>query len=489
METPEDIWEGDLFGRRAEAEQLIGYLETVAMRPSLREDGHAFVLAVDAPYGEGKSYFLRRFARHMAQSHPVAFVDAWTDDLEDEPLVALAATLDAALSPYADKSEELRKRIDAFKDKAGAVAKIVGIGLLKRVASFAIMESGAEGVGALVSGASELTKDLGKDVLKDAANGAVDGAADKLAEIVSGDMDDRIARFRIGRASIDGMKAALRAIVEHLGAEGTYPPPIVIVIDELDRCRPTYAIKLLEEVKHLFDVEGVAFVLGMHGGALAASVSAAYGAQFEGGAYLRRFINRQYALKPAKLEALVEYLIKSRAINEPQLGFPAVRMNGQTGVDLTASQYIALSMKSYGFNARSAFTVIDILETCVALSSNRPLLLPYLLPLIYNRIRGLPGMAQPDEAISWSYTIGNGFRSNREEIKAAALANAFEKAAKQDNDELMRQSNQENAGYALRAVAYQTFNNQAPNSPSIPRNYPRLLDTVDRFSAPSPTPA
>ncbi|WP_294329810.1 P-loop NTPase fold protein [uncultured Sphingomonas sp.] len=99
METIDEIWGGDLFNRREEAEDLIGYLESVTTRPSIRDEGHAHVLAVDASYGLGKSYFLRRLARHMALEHAVAFVDAWVDDLEDQPMVALVATLDKALEP------------------------------------------------------------------------------------------------------------------------------------------------------------------------------------------------------------------------------------------------------------------------------------------------------------------------------------------------------------------------------------------------------
>ena len=40
--------------------------------------------------------------------------------------------------------------------------------------------------------------------------------------------------------------------------------PLVFIIDELDRCRPTFAIELLERVKHIFDVPDLVFVFGVN---------------------------------------------------------------------------------------------------------------------------------------------------------------------------------------------------------------------------------
>ena len=40
--------------------------------------------------------------------------------------------------------------------------------------------------------------------------------------------------------------------------------PLVFIIDELDRCRPTFAIELLERVKHIFDVPNIVFVFGIN---------------------------------------------------------------------------------------------------------------------------------------------------------------------------------------------------------------------------------
>jgi hypothetical protein len=66
---------------------------------------------------------------------------------------------------------------------------------------------------------------------------------------------------------------------------------IIVVIDELDRCRPDYALAVLEVVKHFFAVPRVHFVLGVNLEALAQIVRARYGADLDAIAYLQRFIS------------------------------------------------------------------------------------------------------------------------------------------------------------------------------------------------------
>ena len=49
------------------------------------------------------------------------------------------------------------------------------------------------------------------------------------------------------------------------------------MVDELDRCRPSYAVELPEVVKHLFTVDGVVFVIAVNRAELTHSIRALYG--------------------------------------------------------------------------------------------------------------------------------------------------------------------------------------------------------------------
>jgi len=66
---------------------------------------------------------------------------------------------------------------------------------------------------------------------------------------------------------------------------------LVVVVDELDRCRPDYGLEVLEVIKHFFAIPRVTFVLGVNLLALENSVKARYGAEIDASAYLRKFIH------------------------------------------------------------------------------------------------------------------------------------------------------------------------------------------------------
>jgi hypothetical protein len=73
--------------------------------------------------------------------------------------------------------------------------------------------------------------------------------------------------------------------------------PLFILIDELDRCRPNYAIELLENIKHLFDIKGLYFIIATDSKQLSHSINAIYGSNFESEKYLKRFFDQEYKLK------------------------------------------------------------------------------------------------------------------------------------------------------------------------------------------------
>lgn len=66
---------------------------------------------------------------------------------------------------------------------------------------------------------------------------------------------------------------------------------LVIFVDELDRCRPSYAVKLLERIKHYFNSDYVTFVFSTNLDELQYTIKHYYGEQFDGDRYLDRFFD------------------------------------------------------------------------------------------------------------------------------------------------------------------------------------------------------
>lgn len=477
------IWERDLFGRRAEADMLQAYIESASVRAVGREDQSGFTLAVDAGYGEGKSFFLRRFAQHLSGTHPVAFVDAWADDLVDEPLTALASTLRRALDPLIETSPTVSQKWHAVLEKTGRVASIAAKGLAKRGLGLVFTSAAVEAADELLSGVGDKAEAAIQDDLKKSGADVVRAAA--ASTVAPGDlMASRIAAFEEGKAAINALKESLSALVAAL-AEQSLHAPIVVIIDELDRCRPTYAVKLLEEIKHLFDVPGLVFVFGMHGDQLAHSVTGAYGPGFDGRAYLRRFVSREYRLKTPQMTPLVGHLMQKFGLNASRLRFEPVATSDRTWATLTASEMIARYLKLYQVTPRDTYAVMDMIQTCLALT-RRSLLMAYLMPLIIGRVRGSAerGVPEPNGSERFNYVVdAAGFREVQR-VDVLNLANQLSTAAGQQTATLVDQVNR--GGNVGASLVLQILREPADPADdlSLPARYPQLLDTVGRFSNP-----
>jgi len=483
----DEIWQGDLFDRREEAVLLQAYIESVTARRPLREDKRAYTIAIDAGYGEGKSFFLKRFAEHMGVNHPVAFVDAWADDLADQPLTALAATLNEALKPFMAEPE-IKSRVATFMSKSGQVAKIAGLGLVRRGVATLLTAGAVDDIGGVLAGSSEAVKSSINDSLKDVGQGLTDDTAAAISSVSPHDlMQARIAEFEHGRAAVQAMKDSLSSIVDALDRQEKHPP-IIIVIDELDRCRPTYAIKLLEEIKHLFDVPGLVFVLGIHTEQLAHSVVGAYGHSFDGKSYLRRFINRQYDLAVPNHYKLIKHLCEDAGIGPGDLRYP--NLTSTSGGESASDLYdvIAIYMQLYGLAARDTFPLIDILQTSLAVAGQRRLHAPLLLPLAIGQLRSLPAgvLPVPRNTVPFAYTryIHRSENSGWESYTIERVAADFLEAASITQDRLAALYNENSPSFGVETVANERdWRSNPPPLGDISR-YPDLIRAVGRFGTP-----
>ena len=89
----------------------------------------------------------------------------------------------------------------------------------------------------------------------------------------------------------------LKESLEQLGSEvaSSTNQPLVVIIDELDRCRPTYAVECLERIKHLLEIPNIVFVLGVNRDELCQSIKHVNG-QIDASTYLQRFFDLEFNL-------------------------------------------------------------------------------------------------------------------------------------------------------------------------------------------------
>ena len=83
---------------------------------------------------------------------------------------------------------------------------------------------------------------------------------------------------------------------------------LVIFVDELDRCKPTFAIEVLESIKHFFDDERIIFVVALNKSQLIHTIKNYYGVGFDSSSYLNRFFDISLQLPECNMDLFMKML-------------------------------------------------------------------------------------------------------------------------------------------------------------------------------------
>lgn len=360
------IWQDDLLGRQADAEFLIRFLLGSVDERSKRGLPRSYVLNVDASWGHGKTFFVTRLAKTLeAKGYLVASVNAWVDDHADDPLLSVISAIDLVVSPLIGSRPAVKKTWNSIKRTGAAVAIAAAKGAATNVARKVI----GDGVDAVLQ---ELGQENGKAV-KDATTKAVDKIIDEKAEMLLG-------RFKEGKESIETFRRELEKFLAEAPTKDK-KSPLFVLVDELDRCRPSYAIELLERVKHLFSIDNVIFVFATDAGQLQHAIGAVYGGDFDGQRYLRRFFDRTYIFEEPSLEEFVSSLLSQGSIPQEKISVPP---------NITLEKFISEAFLHFGLSLRDAEQCIDILHDVVAVwDYDIPIEIAALLPLAIARQQGV----------------------------------------------------------------------------------------------------
>ena len=159
----------------------------------------------------------------------------------------------------------------------------------------------------LKSVAAKVLRQVGPELVQSAAESVAGPVAGKtIGNLLEGLAKERMSEYAETKKAKCDFKKTLKEMAHSMQEEGSDGRPLVVVIDELDRCRPTYAIELLETAKHLFSVDGVVFVLGINRTEMEHSVNALYGEDFDGAEYFRRFFDIDFRLPEAERAAFID---------------------------------------------------------------------------------------------------------------------------------------------------------------------------------------
>lgn len=187
----------------------------------------------------------------------VIYLDAFASETVDDPLLCILA---AIRDEFPD--EETRKEI---RQRVMSVMKMGWKVLLKALAAHLLKQDG-EGIW------TELT-----DAAQDGANDLIDRTVDSLLD-----------QYAHAQQNIEALQETI--------AKATAQRPILFFIDELDRCRPDFALSILELVKHVFDIPGIKFIFVANLEQLKAAIRKRYGQDVDADVYLEKFVKMEIGL-------------------------------------------------------------------------------------------------------------------------------------------------------------------------------------------------
>lgn len=265
-----DTYRNDIIGRNADIFRFIEILDAVETGFSIALDGH---------WGSGKTFFVKQvkmvmdthnpFINHSHLKHiddivavrskyyrnnPVdlqpqvcVYYDAWENDNDDDPIMSLIYSILANVN-----TDFSFKNTNAIKAAASIMEVFSGRNWTQLI--------------------DNLKSKSPLETLKERKN---------IAELVDEFLDSLISE------------------------KGNR---LIIFIDELDRCKPSYAVKLLERIKHYFNHDSITFVFSVNINELQHAIKKHYGNEFDGCKYLDRFFDLRVALPPPDLQGFFRSL-------------------------------------------------------------------------------------------------------------------------------------------------------------------------------------
>jgi hypothetical protein len=219
----------------------------------LVDNSNYSVYALSGGWGTGKTSFIKMWEAILKNKNKrFIYIDAFKMDYETEPFLMLLSAFKEFINSDQNSKNEI---LDKFK-KIFTLRNITKLGF------------------------NIFIDKVGGDVLKDFINSTLDNCFDTISE---------------EKSLYDELSFLLETIVNK-----SDNLPLHIIIDELDRCRPDFALETLERIKHIFHIKKVKYILVYNEEVLKSMIKTKYGIEVDTERYLHKFVQKTYVLDNTK---------------------------------------------------------------------------------------------------------------------------------------------------------------------------------------------
>lgn len=237
------------------------------------------VISIEAGFGRGKTFFRKAWAKQLQNTGEVVVeVDVQQSDHSGDPVITLLGALVGALPN--DENANGKAALESVK-KYGAIGA--------RALTRAVLKAGADEVfEVMTEGAIDRLEDF------DSLDGVIKEVGNEMSKVAGQLIASQMAAEKVRKTELPKQLEALRAaLVKNTGRNR-----VVIIIDELDRCHPDYAISFLESTKLIFGQSGFVFCLMVNADYLENLASHRFGVSRDDERYLDKFVDIRLKLEP-----------------------------------------------------------------------------------------------------------------------------------------------------------------------------------------------
>lgn len=236
----------------------------------------SLVIGLSSKYGSGKTTFFRMLKDDLEKGNsvigPITVVslNAWESDYFGDPLFSIVSALVGRIQ---ESGQEASSIVSAAKD-LGWFATAVGGQVVAKLT----------GIDPVAAGEVAEKKKAAREVQPPVSV-------------------DAFTVYQARKNAMGQLKVALEKFIADSESK------ILFLVDELDRCRPDFAIAYLETIKHIFDLPGATFILAADRHHLENSAKTAFGPDLDFDEYYRKFVHREVPLPPVSKEAYDRFAV------------------------------------------------------------------------------------------------------------------------------------------------------------------------------------
>lgn len=228
------------------------------------------VLAINSEWGTGKTTFIKMWQQYLANNKfNTLYFNVWENDFISDPLIGFIGEFKELSNKY-----QLESELDKITTTASQL---------------------------FLSTFPTLIEALAKQKFGNDAVETIKGCTKGVTDVLSKEFEN----YEKQKNSIKKFHEALQNFVDKCNSG----KPLIFFVDELDRCCPAYAVKVLERIKHLFSIPNIVFVLSVDKKQLCNAIKGYYGSEsLDAENYLKRFIDIEYNLPEPNYEDFCNYL-------------------------------------------------------------------------------------------------------------------------------------------------------------------------------------